>query len=546
MKKYLKRILAVTSLAAVTVGLFACSPAKSVVVSPTQNLTTAAASISAEDSLARYDAAGEVAAAKDRLSSAKAAAVYGAVDTQKDVISLIFTGFASSPAVNQQIVQLLKDHKRTALFLVPGIPGAEAGDVLSEMSDSGNTVGSNGLNGEKSFQELGSAAQIENLCKTNTIIKYWTNIHPDYVFFNSSEYTDALLKAASACQNTKAVKATRTVNATSFSSYEQVLSYVMGLPRGSILNVKLSGYLEETEYEAKKQPSDPAKDKQPDVEETEFKNLPESERLSQITEWILQALDATKMKNVLPEELLLYGKPVSGKTSSAVETPTINRENSGAGILEETELVLKDPVEQIYTTIPNQSGAITLTFRGIGDEQRLTEVLDFLTENEICATFFVTAADLIQYPEQVEQILSAGQLVGNGGYDQSDMTGKSLEEAKADMERCGSFLEDFGITTKIFMPIYGKYNDTLRQAASEAGYALLTYSKNPVTDETQDVATIMKYFKNGLSNGDIIFLRLDYYDKPVPLLEEIKKLADQKKRPIKSLNDMLASAEGKK
>ena len=518
----------------------------------------------------RYDASQDVEEAMRKLASEdrkKANVIEGAA-ISRNVFALTFTGL-SDQATNRQVIQLLKDYDVQATFFVPGIKAAEDGETIAEISQSGNLVGSNTLDEETAMENMSQEDLVEDFCRTNRIIEYWTNRIPQLLYCNSTEYTDDVLEAAYASGNTKVVKSTSVINYSSFSSYEQVLEYMLSLTPGSILTIKMERELDEMEYDEKIADEDPAKDMQAGLEENDLSQQDKAERLTEVVEWILRAMDEIRLESVTPDRLQLYttnsvgildidvdlntsGENVSEDTvkvseeASPEEGDNSSTDSASAQVSEsnEEEVEIAQTVEQTepYTSIPNTIGGAALTFRGLQNESRLKEVLDFLKENQLTATFFVTTAELLEYPLQVQSIIDAGQIVANGGADQQDPSAKDPSQLAADIERCATLLqENFGVTSKLYMPAFGKWDTEVLETANSLGYTVVTYNKNAILDESATVAEVMEYFSRGLANGDIVTFRLDYYDKLTEVLEQVNQLFADSGLTAVSIEEMLAN-----
>lgn len=538
----------------------------------------------------RYDASQDVEEALQKLASEdrkKAEVIEGAA-ISRNVFALTFTGL-SDQATNRQIIQLLKDYDVQATFFVPGIKAAEDGETIAEISQSGNLVGSNTLDEETAMENMSQEDLVEDFCRTNRIIEYWTNRTPQLLYCNSTEYTDEVLEAAYASGNTKVVKSTSVINYSSFSSYEQVLEYMLSLAPGSILTIKMERELDETEYDEKISDEDPAKDMQAGLEENDLSQQDKAQRLAEVVEWILKAMEEIRLESVTPDRLQLYttnsvgmldidvdltgeteetasedmgtvseddsreDADTAGAENSSKDADTAGAENvSEAAASEDAQAAdgseeengTAETVEQTepYTSIPNTIDGAALTFRGLQDEARLKEVLDFLKENQLTATFFVTTAELLEYPLQVQSIIDAGQIVANGGADQQDPSAKDANQLAADIERCDTLLqENFGVTTKLYMPAFGKWDAEVLEAANSLGYTVVTYNKNAILDENATVDEVMEYFSRGLSNGDIVTFRLDYYEKLTEVLDRVNQLFADSGLTAVSIEEMLAN-----
>lgn len=472
----------------------------------------------------RFDASEDIQQALLKLKKdAKKSETITGVQTTEKVMALNFKGLGNT-ASSSKILELLEQYGIKGTFFLPGIQAAEDSATVKKMVKNGHRVESNTLTGKKNLEKESQKELVTDFCRTNNILKEITGKAPELLMCNSTEYTDNVLQAAYASGNERVVTGTIYLSYQSFKNYEQVLDYVKALDYGTILTVKLDGPLEKDEYPSSKKDEKPAVDKQAGVSTEEQDNsLSQEEKLIQVVGWLLKALSETKAETVFTADINNYKDGDFSKDFQAY------REKN------------KGKLAEVYTRIATDENLLSFSFRGIGNEEKLKEILGFLKENHLKATFFVTGDDLLNYGNEIRAILEQGHQIGNGGLTGKDVTQSEFNEACFEIYKCDKILkENYGISTDIFMPVYGKYNDTVREAASALGYKLVSYSKNPITDNTMSLQDIMKYYKNGFKNGDIIFFWLNGHDDLLQAVSGTYKLAEKQNYRFTSVKTLFA------
>ncbi|ABX42579.1 polysaccharide deacetylase family protein [Lachnoclostridium phytofermentans] len=443
----------------------------------------------------KYDANDIIEVAMRKLKEGGSAEVVSNIQTTDKLIALTFQGL-SDAETNRKILDLMAEYERKGTFFVPGILAAEDSNTIIAMNSEGHRIGNNTLSETKHMEEYTKEDLVKDFSRTNNIIQTIIGKAPNTLLCNSTTHTPELLQAAHACGNDKVVKSTHYLSYQSFKNYNQVLGYIKGLEKGAILTIKMDGTLDEEEYEAPVKPDKPAIDKAPSInsEDMSLDSLTKEERLLKMMEWILQALKETEYKTVFAEDLSAYDDADFNMNFS-------NLRDQNAGKL-----------SKVYTNINTTQHMMSFAFRGIEDEEQLTEILNFLEENHLLATFFVTVNDIVNYPERIDKILEKKQNIANGGLSGKDLTTMSFQEICLEIYKCDKLLKEiYGVHTNIFMPVYGKSNELIQEAASIFHYDVVTYSKNPITDDAKSIDDIMGYYKNGFKDGDIIYFRIGYH-----------------------------------
>lgn len=469
----------------------------------------------------RYDATDAINKAMSEFKKNNKADIISDIKTLDKVVSLTFSGL-SDPDTNNQILELLEQYNRKGTFFLPGILAAEDTNTVYKIHQYGHYIANNTLKSQKHMEHLSTKELINDFTTSSHIIECLVKEKPSILLCSSTAYSEDILKAAYASGYENVLESKHFLNYQSFTNYEQVLNYVKGLSRGSILTIKLDGVLDEFEYGKVDAAISPVENEQADVE-TEEESLSQEARLIQVLEWILKALEEADYKSVFVSELSSFYDP-----DLELSFDDLREHNGGK-------------LAKVYKKINTNDSMMAFSFRGLLEEEMLDKVLAFLYKYRIKATFFVTAQEIVEEPDKIHQISDAGHHIANGGMTGKDVTKMDFDEVTLELYKCDKLLKEiYDIETDFYMPVYGKYNDTVLEAASALGYKVITYNKNPIIDENQSFDDIMDYYKNGFKKGEIIFFRLDYHKDLIEVIEGTLMLALEKNYKVYDLKRLWA------
>lgn len=470
-----------------------------------------------------YSAAEEIAAARQKLEEdPKMPMVVTDINTVDKKVALCFEGSTDS-LVLEQILEYLDAYDMKATFFISAVDAGEDQEIIDKIIKAGHDIESYTLYGTSHMEKMSTDELITDFCRAQVVYDDKISKQPKLLKCNATEYTDEVMMSADACGYASIVYPSQYLNYQSFSTKEVAQNYVARLDRGSVISIKLNGYLDELEYEEKETEEDPAKDKQPGLElyELEEEELTETERLLQVVEWLLQALDENEYEVAKLQEF-----PAQDMGDLVLQYNEIEDQ-----YLDE----IVEPVASVHTT----DREMAFIFRGLGGEKELTNVLSVLEEIDAKATFFVTGQEIEQYPEQVQQILDAGHEIGSGGYQGRSMSEMSFAQICEDIQKNDVMLERIGVTTDLFMPPSGVVTEELQRAAAAMSKQIITYNSSPTRSEyikegysAQEV--LKKYYKNNklvFCRGDIVYFNLGLYEDDTSAAELVSAAWQMKIRP---------------
>lgn len=232
------------------------------------------------------------------------AAVYTNVLTEKRIISLILEGYTDADTM-KSITTELKDARIPAVFFISGIVANEHPDIVRLIAKQNFTIGNYGLNASKNMQDNDIPTNIHLFQRGQELLAETTGEKPTLFRCNGSDYTKEVLQAAAYVGLKAGVKPNLFLNHTSFQSYDEALSYVRKLARGSIVTIKLGQALDADEYlqttfSMENRAIDPPpmlSDKMEDTIAATYVNI------INVVNWLLQAFEDENLTIVTPEAL---------------------------------------------------------------------------------------------------------------------------------------------------------------------------------------------------------------------------------------------------
>lgn len=470
-----------------------------------------------------YSAAEEIEAAKRKLEeNPETPMVITDINTVDKKVALCFEG-AADDLVLEQIMEYLDAHDMTATFFISAVDAGENQEIIDEIINAGHDIESYTLYGTSHMEKMGTDELITDFCRAQVVYEDKISKMPELLKCNATEYTDELLQTADACGYKSIVYPTMYLNYQSFNTKEVAEDYVARLDKGTVISIKLNGYLDELEYEEEKVDEDPAKDKQPGLElhDLEVEELTETERLLRVVDWFLECLDEEEFETVSLQEF-----PAQDMGDIVLQYDEIEDQYRESMV---------EPITAVHTTDREMS----FTFRGLGDGKELTNLLDALQAIDAKATFFVTGQEIELYPEQIQQIIDAGHEIGSGGYLGKSMSGMSFAQICEDIYKNDVMLEKIGIKTDLFMPPSGVVTEEIQMAAAATKKQIITYNSSPtradyVAEDYTSQETIQKYYKSGklvFCRGDIVHFNMDIYDDDASIADLVNTAWKMKIEP---------------
>jgi len=153
---------------------------------------------------------------------------------------------------------------------------------------------------------------------------------------------------------------------------------------------------------------------------------------------------------------------------------------------------------------------IYLTFDNGYEAGYTSKILDALKNNNVQATFFITAHYLNTQPELVKQMIDDGHIVGNHTVNHKSMPSLSDDQIKKEvMDLHQAIKSKFNYEMKYVRPPKGEYSERTLSVCNSLGYKTIMWSfayadwdENKQPDEAKAKEMIF----NNLHNGEIMLL----------------------------------------
>ena len=138
------------------------------------------------------------------------------------------------------------------------------------------------------------------------------------------------------------------------------------------------------------------------------------------------------------------------------------------------------------------------------------KILESLKNNDVKATFFITAHFVNTQPELVKQIIDEGHIVGNHTVNHKSMPTLSEEEIKKEvMELHTVIYQKFGYDMKYIRPPKGEFSEKSIISTNNLGYKTVMWSfayEDWNEDKQPNEESSKKKIIENLHNGEIMLL----------------------------------------
>lgn len=138
------------------------------------------------------------------------------------------------------------------------------------------------------------------------------------------------------------------------------------------------------------------------------------------------------------------------------------------------------------------------------------KILEVLKENEVKATFFLTAHYINTQEELVKQMIAEGHIVGNHTVNHKSMPDLSEEQIKNEvMQLHQTIYEKFNYEMKYIRPPKGEFSERTLQVTNSLGYktVMWSFAYEDWNEEKQPEEEKSKVkIVNNLHNGEIMLL----------------------------------------
>ena len=187
-----------------------------------------------------------------------------------------------------------------------------------------------------------------------------------------------------------------------------------------------------------------------------------------------------------------------------------------------------------------ENKTIYLTFDEGYEAGYTSQILEILKENDVKATFFLTAHYVNTQPELVQQMIDEGHIIGNHTVNHKSIPSLTEEEIKKEvMDLHQSVYEKFGYEMKYIRPPKGEFSEKSLQVTNSLGYktVMWSFAYEDWNEEKQpDEEKAKEKILNNLHNGEIMLLHGNSKTN-TNILDSVIKEAKNKGYEFRSLDE---------
>jgi probable sporulation protein (polysaccharide deacetylase family) len=134
-------------------------------------------------------------------------------------------------------------------------------------------------------------------------------------------------------------------------------------------------------------------------------------------------------------------------------------------------------------------------------------MLDIFKDRDINITFFIGGEWAKENPELITRMVSEGHEIGNHGYSHKHHSKLTLEQNLKEMKDTENIIKEItGITTTLFAPPYGEFDDTTLRAATSLGYKTIMWSIDTIDWKRDGVNNILDRVLKNPHNGAFVLM----------------------------------------
>lgn len=153
---------------------------------------------------------------------------------------------------------------------------------------------------------------------------------------------------------------------------------------------------------------------------------------------------------------------------------------------------------------------IYLTFDEGYEAGYTPQLLNTLKENQVKATFFITAHFVNTQPDLVQQMIEEGHIIGNHTVNHKSMPELTEDKIKTEVMDLHQVInEKFNYEMKYIRPPKGEYSEKTLQVTNQLGYTTVMWSfayEDWNEDKQPDEQSAKKKVLDNLHNGEIMLL----------------------------------------
>jgi len=173
---------------------------------------------------------------------------------------------------------------------------------------------------------------------------------------------------------------------------------------------------------------------------------------------------------------------------------------------------LENPYNQTFgntvTEVPMSAKYVALTFDDGPNPPYTDQIVDYLHQQNVPATFFVVGMAVEKYPDSVKREVRYGDAIGNHSWDHSHLVLESRHHIARQIEMTDqAIVSASGEHTRLFRPPFGARDYAVIKVAHDLGYQVIMWSVPLARDwERPAPQVIADRVTRNVTNGSIIVL----------------------------------------
>ena len=174
--------------------------------------------------------------------------------------------------------------------------------------------------------------------------------------------------------------------------------------------------------------------------------------------------------------------------------------------------LLENPNNQAFgptvTHVPMRGKYVALTYDDGPNPPYTDEIVEYLHDQHVPATFFLVGMAVQKYPDTVKREVQYGDAIGNHSWDHSHLVLESRKHIRHQLEQTDQAIFDAtGEHTRMFRPPFGARDYAVIQVAHAMGYQVIMWSVPLARDwENPPPQVIANRITRYVGDGAIIVL----------------------------------------
>ncbi|MDD2421879.1 MAG: LysM peptidoglycan-binding domain-containing protein [Heliobacteriaceae bacterium] len=171
---------------------------------------------------------------------------------------------------------------------------------------------------------------------------------------------------------------------------------------------------------------------------------------------------------------------------------------------------------------------VALTFDATYGDNQTDTLLAVLAENGIRATWFISGIWAENFPALLQKIQAAGHEIGNHSQTHPHMTKLPPVEMRTQITEAARMIRAVtGMSTGLFRPPFGEYDQTLLDVAAGLGYRTIMWTIDTLDWQNPGPDAVVQRVAAGLQNGAIILMHNAAPDTATALPRVIQEIQRQ-------------------